>query len=217
MKKKLLVLLLIVALLPTKVFAKSIISDYQTMGLKETVEAEGLVLENKNYKETDNQAIIYLFRGQGCSHCHEFVEFLNSISTEYGQYFKLVSFEVWKNSDNHKFFQKIATFEGDNPNNIGVPYFIIGDKLFNMGYGSSMAEEVKSAIMSQYKDNSYDVMKEYEKSLNGNNSGNNTIAIIFWNAFIVVAATVAIIVVNNNNTKKVLDAMNNKVTKKQEK
>lgn len=207
MKKKLLILLLVVAMLPTKVFAKSILDDYKTTGLKETVEAEGLELENKDYKENDSQAVIYLFRGQGCSHCHEFVEFLNSISKEYGKYFRLVSFEVWQDSTNSAFFSKIASFKGDNPNNVGVPYFIIGEKVFNMGYGSNMAEDVKSAIMNQYNNPSYDVIEEYEKSLDSNGSGTSSFAIIFWNAFFIIAATVAIIVISNKNTKSVLDAI----------
>ena len=207
MKKKLLILLLVVALLPIKTFAKSIIDDYNTTNLKETVEAEGLELLNKDYKEDDKQAVIYLFRGQGCSHCHEFVEFLNSISGEYGKYFRLVSFEVWQDANNSEFLNKIATFNGSNPNNIGVPYFIIGDKVFSQGYGSSMAEEVINAIMKQYNNPKYDVMEEYEKSLDSNTNSGSTFAIIFWNAFFLVAATVAIIVVNNKNTQKVLNAM----------
>ena len=66
MKKKLLLLLLVVALLPTKVFAKSFIDDYQTMNFVDTLKAEEMEIETKDYKETDDQAIIYMFRGQGC-------------------------------------------------------------------------------------------------------------------------------------------------------
>ena len=79
MKKKLILLLLVVSLLPFKVFAKSLVDDYNTMNFKETLEAEGFTLENKDYKETDDQAIIYMFRGQGCTYCRAFLTFLNSI------------------------------------------------------------------------------------------------------------------------------------------
>ena len=212
MKKKLLTLLL-VTLLPVAVFAKSFLDDYNTTGLKETVEAEGLELLNKNYKENDKQAVIYLFRGQGCSHCYEFIEFLNSISKEYGNYFRLVAFEVWQDNTNSALFSKIAAFKGDDPNNTGVPYFIIGDKVFNMGYGASMAEEVKKAIMDQYNNPSGDVMDEYQKSLN-KGSGTTDFAVIFWNAFFIVAATVAVIIVSNNNTKRILEAVDKKGSKK---
>lgn len=215
MRKKLVLLLLVVALLPLKVFAKSMVDDYVTTGLKETVEAEGLTLENKDYKETDDQAIIYLFRGQGCSHCHEFVEFLNSISKEYGKYFKLVAFEVWYDGNNSNLLSKIAAFKGDSQ--VGVPYFIIGEKVFNQGYGSSMAEEVKSAIMDQYNNPGKDVFEEYEKSLKGNDSSVSTFAVIFWNAFFIIAATVAIIIVNNKNTDRVLNALGKKENKKKNK
>jgi len=209
MKKKFIILLLVVALLPTKVFAKSLIDDYNKTNLKETVEAEGFELENKNYKETDDQVTIYLFRGQGCSHCHEFVEFLNSISTEYGKYFKLVAFEVWYDNNNKSLFSKIASFKGDSPNSIGVPYFIIGDKVFNQGYGSSMAEEVKKAIMDEYKNPTSDVMEEYEDSLKPASS-TSSFATVFWNAVFIAVGAGVIIYFNNRNTNKVLEALGNK-------
>ena len=71
MKKKLIILLLIVALLPTRVFASGLDS----------------------YKENDKQAVIYMFRGQGCGYCRAFLSFLASIVDDYGEYFKLVSFD----------------------------------------------------------------------------------------------------------------------------
>ncbi len=212
MKKKLLILLL-VALLPVTVFAKSFLDDYNTTGLKETVAAEGLELLNKDYKENDKQAVIYLFRGQGCSHCHEFVEFLNSISKEYGNYFRLVAFEVWQDNTNSALLSKIAAFNGDDPNNTGVPYFVIGEKVFNMGYGASMADDVKEAIMKQYNNPGYDLIEAYQKSLN-KDTGTSSVAVIFWNAFFIVAATVAVIIVSNNNTKRILEAVDKKGSKK---
>ena len=217
MKKKLLVLLLVVALLPTKVFAKSLADDYNTMDLKQTLEAEEMVLQNKDYKETDDQAIIYMFRGQGCGYCRAFLEFLNSISKEYGKYFKLVSFEVWNDSNNASLFEKVPLVTNQAAG--GVPYIIIGEKVFG-GYSSEYDEDIKAAIKAQYNDGSYDVMEKLDERLNGDNKssgGTSSFAVIFWNAFFVVAGTVAIIVVNNKNTEKVLNAMNKKETKENKK
>ena len=208
MKKKLIILLLIIALLPTKVFAGGI----------------------SDYKETDDQAVIYLFRGDGCGYCRAFLTFLGEIAEEYGKYFKLVSFEVWNDSTNNALMEKVASVTKVEAG--GVPYIIIGEKVFG-GYATdgSMDNEIKAAIMAQYEDPSYDVMEkakvkvsdyktmglvetleaedlvpqETSKSSSGTSS---TFAIIFWNAFFIIAATVAIILVNNNNTQKVLAAMN---------
>ena len=205
MKKRLLILLLVVALLPFKTFAKGFLDDYNSKNFVDTLKEEGIELENKDYKETDDQAIIYMFRGQGCGYCKAFLNFLNSISKEYGKYFKLVSFEVWYDSTNKTLFDKVPLVTNEAAG--GVPYIIIGEKVFG-GYAESYNEDIKAAIKAQYEDNSYDVMEKLDERLNGDsNSGTNDIAIIFWNAFVIVAATVAIIVVNNKNTQKVLDAL----------
>ena len=42
-----------------------------------------LQLHNQ-YAENDNQVTLYLFRGSGCSHCHDFLEFLNNNLAENG-------------------------------------------------------------------------------------------------------------------------------------
>lgn len=213
MKKKVLVILLlaIMAILPFKVSAKSFLDDYTTKNFVDTLKDEEIELINKDYKENDKQAIIYMFRGKGCGFCRKFLEFLNSISTEYGQYFKLVSFEVWNDQTNAGLFKKVPLVT-DEPAG-GVPYIIIGEKVFG-GYASDYDEDIKKAIMNQYNDPSYDVMEKLEERLNGNtSSGSNTVAIIFWNAFFIVAATVAIVIVNNNNTKKILDEINKKESK----
>ena len=211
MKKKLLILLLVIALLPIRAFAKTYYDDYNTKNFKETLEAEGMEIKNKNYKEDDKQAIIYMFRGDGCGYCRAFLEFLNSISEEYGKYFRMVSFEVWNDANNSELLNKMPIVTNKSAG--GVPYIIIGEKVFG-GYAEDYNEDIKNAIMAQYNDPSYDVFEKLDEMLNGN-SGNTSFAVIFWNAFFVVAATVAIIIVNNKNTKRVLDKLAEKETKKQ--
>ena len=207
MKKKFIILLLVVALLPLKVFAKSLVDDYNTKNFVDTLAAEGMTIENKDYKENDKQAVIYMFRGDGCGYCRAFLTFLNSISKEYGKYFRLVSFEVWSDAKNSELLNKVPLVTNQSAG--GVPYIIIGEKVFP-GYASSYDEQIKEAIMAQYNDPSYDVFEKLDEQLNGNSNSGNTFAIIFWNAFFIVAATVAIILVNNKNTNRVLDALGNK-------
>ena len=194
MKKKLLILLLLVAMLPIKTWAKTYYDEYSTMNFVDTLKDEEIEIENKDYKEDDKQAIIYMFRGKGCGYCRAFLEYLNS-----------VSFEVWNDSKNAELMEKVPLVTNKSAG--GVPYIIIGEKVFG-GYAESYNEDIKSAIMAQYNDPSYDVFEKLDERLNGKDTSGSSFAVIFWNAFFLVAATVAIIVVSNKNTQRILDALN---------
>lgn len=214
MRKKIFLLLLVVTMaLPFKASAKTYYDDYHTLNFTEALKDEEIELENKDYKEDDKQAIIYLFRGKGCGFCRAFLTYLNSISKEYGKYFRVVSFEVWNDAKNAELFKKVPLVTNEVAG--GVPYIIIGEKVFP-GYAESYNEDIKKAIMAQYNDSSYDVFEKLEDRLNGNdNNSTSSFAVVFWNAFFLVAATVAIIVVSNKNTQKVLEAVEKIDTKKE--
>ena len=202
MKKLFTVLLIMVMVMPTFVFAKTnkYIEKYKTMNLKETLKDEGITLENKSYKENDKQVTIYLFRGKGCPHCEDFLNFLNSISTDYGKYFKLVSFEVWYDKTNSELLNNIGDFLGKDI--AGVPFIIIGDKTY-AGYAETYDEEIKDAIKTLYKQDvkkRYDVFKEMDKKENGGSNKN-----IIWNfTFDLLFAGIIIgyVTYTNNKTKK---------------
>lgn len=112
------------------------------------------VLEDVTYD--NNKVNIYFFWGDGCPHCEEGFKFLDSISDEYGKYFKLNKFEVWNNEENAELMEKFAAKMGDEVS--GVPYIVIGEKTFK-GYSERYEESIKEAIKEQYK-NSYDVYFE---------------------------------------------------------
>ena len=111
-------------------------------------------LDNVTYDK--NKVNIYFFWGDGCPHCEEGFKFLDSISDEYGKYFKLNKFEVWKNEDNAKLMEQFASKMGDEIS--GVPYIVIGERTFK-GFSEKHKESIKAAIKEQYKD-SYDVYFE---------------------------------------------------------
>lgn len=111
-------------------------------------------LDNVTYD--NNKVNIYFFWGNGCPHCEEGFKFLDSISKEYGKYFKLNKFEVWENEDNAKLMEQFANKMGDEIS--GVPYIVIGNRTFK-GFGEKHKEAIKDAIKEQYKD-SYDVYFE---------------------------------------------------------
>ena len=242
MKKKLLLLMaVVITMIPVMTNAKTYYDGYSTMNLVETLKAEGMEIKNKNYKEPNDQAIVYMFRGQGCGFCRKFLEFINSISTEYGKYFKLISFEVWNNQQNSALFNKMSSVT--NVPTEGVPYVIIGSKVFD-GYTESYNEQIKEAIMNEYNNKDKDVFEKLQglddgtwtapvtdEGNNGNGNANNysntsssggsdTFAIVFWN-FIFVAAGVGCLIYFQTKTRNELLAkineINNKDTKKETK
>jgi thiol-disulfide isomerase/thioredoxin len=193
MKKLLLVLVLVLGLaLP--IYAKA---ETKSLNLKEALQEEEIELNKAfdSYKETDDQAIVYLFRGNGCGYCRAFLTFLNSIVGEYGKYFKVVSYEVWYNQENAALMDSVSKYL-NNPAQ-GVPYIVIGDKVF-AGYAESYDEDIKSAIKALYdtkKSDRYDVMTEMEE--NPNKEDRTTIKTITKN--IVLATIVATVVIVGTN------------------
>ncbi len=99
-------------------------------------------------QEEDNRVKIYFFRGDGCPHCADAEEFFNSIEEEYGQYYKILDYETWYNSDNAALLQKVG--EARNEEISGVPYILIGDKSWS-GYDDSFADDIKDTIKSEYE------------------------------------------------------------------
>ena len=77
--KKLFGLLLAMLMLVSPFMVRAVTADeeeidirkYKTLNFREILAQENIKEEFKDYSETDDQVTIYLFRGQGCSHCHE--------------------------------------------------------------------------------------------------------------------------------------------------
>lgn len=139
------------------------INKYETLNLKETLAQESIKEEFKDYKETDDQITIYMFRGNGCGYCQRFLKFLNGITNEYGKYFKLVSFEVWNNADNSELLGRISDFMEVEAG--GVPYIIIGNQVFP-GYAETYDDGIKAAITELYNaEEKFDVFEEYNKAI----------------------------------------------------
>ena len=218
MKKIIIVLVMVLGLmLPFYVKAET-----KSLNLKEALEEEKIELDKgwESYSENDDQAIIYLFRGNGCGYCRAFLTFLNSIVGDYGKYFKVVSYEVWYNQENAALMDSVSNYLG-NPAQ-GVPYIVIGDKVF-AGYAESYNDDIKSTIKTLYetkKGDRYDVMKEMEE--NPNKEDRTTIKTITKN--IVLATIVATIVIIGTNIafvnykfNELKDSKETKETKKETK
>lgn len=159
--KKNIILILLIGLLSLPITVKA---EVQKENLETVFKSEEIEYDLSNYKETDDQITIYLFRGKGCAYCHKLLTFLNSIIPEYGKYFKLESYETWNNVDNSKLMQEVSTFLKQPAS--GVPYLIIGDQVFS-GYAEAYDESIKNIIKTLYetkKNKRYDVFKEMKKA-----------------------------------------------------
>ena len=124
--KKLLIILLSFGFLvfPFNIEAKEI----ESLNLKEALESEGINPSFEEYKEDDNQAIIYMFRGDGETKSVEFLKYLDSIYKEYGQFFKLKSYEVGSNPKNSKLMDNVLDYLKAEVSS--VPFIVIGDVHF---------------------------------------------------------------------------------------
>lgn len=161
--------------------------------------------DENNDSIEDNKVNVYFFRGEGCSHCAEAEEFFDSIEKEYGQYFNLVDYETWYNSDNASLLEKVAEARGEDVQ--GVPYIIIGDKSWS-GYSSDFDDDIKSAIKSVYdtsSDQRYDIMQLVDTGTtnSGSSSSSETSssdAVILVAIIVIVGAVVSGVVMARKNT-----------------
>ncbi len=120
--------------------------DYNNVENESNTNNKALILEEVNLKEVKKEpgkVNIYLFHGNGCPHCADFLEFLSSIEDEYGKYYTLYKYEVCGNEYNRKLMYTFANALGETTN--GVPYYIIGDVSYN-GFNNDYKEEIIKTI-----------------------------------------------------------------------
>lgn len=103
-----------------------------------------------NAKEND-EITLHLFHGDGCPHCAEEMEFLDSLKEDYPM-LKIEKYEVWNNDENAEILQKVQ--EAFSIKRTGVPTTVIGDTVI-MGFGSGTGAKIKRAV-DYYLENSYE-------------------------------------------------------------
>ncbi len=112
-----------------------------------------IILKNATLDSIDwssNKINIYVFWGDGCPHCEELFDFLESIRRNYRKYFNVYGFEVWYHEENGKIMDNVKEELGEQSGSRAVPYFIIGDQQIS-GFDDSTKKEIKDLITSKYK------------------------------------------------------------------
>lgn len=91
----------------------------------------------------NHQVIIYLFWGDGCSHCAEAKPFLEGLAAKYPEV-ELKSYEVYFNQENQKIFLNIA--EKIEIKQLAVPTIIIGS-YSTQGYSEELKSEIENVVI----------------------------------------------------------------------
>ena len=207
MKKRLILFsILFLMILPSIVLAKT-----KVLNLKETLASESINANLSNYKETSDQVTIYLFRGNGCEHCENFLNYLSSIIDNYGKYFKLRSYEVWNNDDNQELMNKVGEYFNYDVTSkeFGVPFIIIGEETFS-GFTDSKKTTILNAITEEYNANSkFDILEELGITENNGNGNCNNTNVIIWLVVLIVVSTTIIVFVNVRANKKINERLEN--------
>lgn len=189
--KKYITFLLLILLMPSLVLAAS----YESKTLSEAIKDEKIENDLEGYDDNEEKPVIYLFRGKGCSHCYEFLEYASSdLVKEKGDKFRMVTYEVWNNEANAELMQKVSDYFKDDAS--GVPYIIIGEKTFN-GYAKSMNKEIEEAIDKlSDSEEKFDVLTKIDMNSTTKkekkSKQDNTFTIVFM-LFAVVALIVLVV------------------------
>lgn len=196
--KKYITFLLLILLMPSFVLAAS----YESKTLSEAIKDEEIKNDLGDYDDNEEKPAIYLFRGKGCSHCYEFLEYASSdLVKEKGNKFRLVTYEVWNNEANAELMQKVSDYFKDDAS--GVPYIVIGDKTFN-GYSESMNKEIEEAIDKlNESEEKFDVLTKIDMKSSSKkekkSKQNNTFTIVFM---LFAAAALIVLVVTSFRKKE---------------
>lgn len=154
MKNKIVVLITVILSISIVVLISNNMKDNKEIKLTDMTE--------NNISYSKEKINIYLFYGEGCPHCEELKNYLNSLDNKEKSYFNIYTFEVWNNSTNQQFMKDSAKYL--NKEVSGVPFLIIGNKTFEV-YNESMNIKIKKAIKTEYKLNGKnDYYKEYKSA-----------------------------------------------------
>ena len=130
MKKLIFFVILLSFIIPINTFALS--KDYKDK-----------VYDLVDKKVDDGKVNLYLFRGEGCPHCADEEEWLNSIKEDYKGKLNIYEYEVWYDKSNAKLMEEVAKrFDTEAK---GVPFTIIGNKYYS-GFSEAIESDMENTI-----------------------------------------------------------------------
>lgn len=113
----------------------------------------------ENDVNTNKKVTLYLFRGLGCPHCEEAIEFLENIIDDY-PYLEVQTLEVWHNKNNKELMDAVSE-NLDIEVSSSVPLIIIGDEYARRGFADGMENTIKNQIEKAYQSALYkDIVAE---------------------------------------------------------
>jgi len=98
----------------------------------------GSVQAQSEPPQTEKQAIIYFFWGDGCPHCAEAKPHLTALA-EKDNRITLKMYEVWYDQPNQEYFIALSKAHGFEPS--GVPTIFLGDKYW-VGYSEQILQDI---------------------------------------------------------------------------
>ena len=116
-------------------------------------------LKEEDISFDDNKINLYLFYGDGCPHCEELLEYLNTLPYTTRRKINLYTFEVWYNEDSYNLFMNMG--EKLDIEMKSIPFLFVGDTYFE-GFRQKDKKEIKKSIEEYVKNtDKKDLYKEY--------------------------------------------------------
>ena len=158
-----------------------------------------LPVVSKAEEADDEEAKVYFFHGSTCQFCHKALAFFDSIEDEYGSKFELVKYEVWGNADNAALMKQVEAYLDIVAG--GVPFFIIGDQVFDKGYNETLNDSIISAIEAEYANNfKFNIIEDAIANSVEPEPEDNTLESVI--IVIVLVAATGLVVFARNSTKR---------------
>ena len=107
-------------------------------------------------KVTDHEKVnIYLFRGEGCTHCYDFLTYFSKNYKQFKNYFNIVSYETYNDANNKVLKDKVNDYlETIEKNRGSVPLILVGS-WHTLGFVESDGIEIIKEALKAYEDENY--------------------------------------------------------------
>ncbi len=105
---------------------------------------------------TDHEKVkVYIFRGDGCPHCEDFLNYFNVHIHEFSDYFEIVAFESWEDPANIKLKDAVNDlFEVESKRAKSVPLIIVGE-WHTFGFSEALGETIINKALEEYQNANY--------------------------------------------------------------